>query len=132
MLTFYSLDGYKRLILFSPEDGDNLYEERDGEARTSKVNIADPDELKHPLAKRATPYEVIAGSGDVVFIPAYWFHQVESSCRHIAVNLWFDTHDNRGFMNEFSKTKKQGELNPRSVDLVTQLLHRRSACPIVR
>jgi hypothetical protein len=126
------LDGYKRLIMFAPQDGDNLYEDRDGEARTSKLNIADPDLVKYPNFKNAVPYEVVAESGDVLFIPAYWFHQVESSCRHIAINFWFDTHDGRHLISEIRDTLPEKGLYPPSKEMVERLFKRESQCPLAR
>jgi hypothetical protein len=126
------LDGYKRLIMYKPDEGDNLYEDRRAEARTSEVNIADPDYEKFPLFKNVQPYEVIVGPGDVLFIPAYWFHQVESSCRHLAFNLFFDIHNNMGILDrERAKMKNPDvDLDPKSVDLVKMLMENPSQCEL--
>ncbi len=126
------MDGWKRLILFAPQDGEYLYEDRTGEARTSKLNIGEPDLTKYPLFPKATPYEVITGPGDVLFIPAYWFHQVESSCRHIAINFWFDSHDGRGMIRDITPQVKKDGVFPTSKDTIQALMKRKSECPIMR
>ncbi|KAL0489162.1 lysine-specific demethylase [Acrasis kona] len=127
------LDGYKRLIMFAPKEGENLYEDTTGQARISRVDIAHPELDIHPLFANAKSYEVITQSGDVIFIPAYWYHQVESSCRHISINMWFDLHDSIGMYEELdiAREKENTPDYPKSIDTLNMLLKRKSSCPLV-
>ena len=99
-------------------------------ARTSPINLDNVDYDKYPKFKNAKPKEVIVGPGDSLFVPAYWFHQVHSSCRSIAVNFWFDTHSNRDFEENF----KSDESLP-SYKILEHLLKntiKNSKCSVVK
>ncbi len=73
--------GKKRCVLFSPEDSAALY---DGE-----VNPDAPDFEKFPLFRNATPYECTIGPGELLFMPAQWWHHVVSLEKSITVNYNF-------------------------------------------
>jgi hypothetical protein len=94
---YYVLDGHKRVTLFPPSQAQYLYEQREAQDfRTSPVNLLKPDFKKHPRFRLAeAPYEVLLEAGDVLYIPAYWYHQVQSTCRHISLDLRFDLHDTK-------------------------------------
>ena len=111
------IKGTKEIILFPPSDYKRLYytgrakgilqyDYKDGFHRNlssldtrsfefgSSVNIDDPDYLKHPLYKQANPIRVVLKAGDVLFLPSYWHHEVQSlpderSHLNLAVNFWF-------------------------------------------
>jgi hypothetical protein len=123
------LDGYKRVLLYPPQQGDMLYEDRTQESRASGVNIADPDYVKHPLFQYVTPHEVILGPGDVLYIPAFWFHVLESSCRTVAIDVFMDLHNVVNVMNQVHKADL--ELLPKSSDMVEMLLSEQSQCPLI-
>lgn len=57
-----------------------------------KVDFDNPDLTKFPKFKEARGYEVIVGPEDVLYIPMYWFHHVES-LKHggptVSINFWF-------------------------------------------
>lgn len=38
------------------------------------------------------PIRVEVQAGDVLYLPALWFHQVTQTCETVAVNWWFDMH----------------------------------------
>lgn len=82
--------GRKRLVLFPPSDDARLYEDVDYVDRVSPINIDNPDFLKYPEYANARREEVVLDVGDAIYIPAYWFHQVYSRGKCIAVNFWFD------------------------------------------
>ena len=61
----------------------------------SSVNIDAPDLQKHFLYRFATPVRVVLQAGDVLFIPAWWHHEVQSVPDavvglNVAVNFWFE------------------------------------------
>ena len=63
--------GRKRVTLWPPSDLPNLYIQ-------GSSSIADLDDLhKYPKLSRTNPVKVIMQPGDVLFIPALWFHLVE-------------------------------------------------------
>eukprot|EP00935_MAST-01C_sp_MAST-1C-sp1_P000833 g833.t1 len=62
------------------------------------VNASMPDPTRHPLWKEAMPLDIELRPGDVLLLPAYWFHEVESHASAadgmekswcIAINYWF-------------------------------------------
>ena len=121
----FQIEGEKEFLLFPPADYPNLYYtgrpkgklryEYPGnftrDARTldkrsylfaSSVHIDSPDYVKHPLYHRATPVRAHLRPGDVLFVPAYWHHEVQSvpspdqpgdgpgtGGMNIAMNVWF-------------------------------------------
>ena len=71
--------GSKRVVLFPPEAGENLYvnDKYDSGTRCCDVNVFDVDEARFPRFFQAKGKEVIDLSpGDVLFIPAFWWHAV--------------------------------------------------------
>ena len=42
--------------------------------------------FKHALAQATT---VTLGAGDLLYVPPYWWHQVTSRGRSLAVNFWY-------------------------------------------
>jgi len=114
------IKGQKEVILFPPNDHKNLYyvgrpkgtlqysypgqfirEKSKVEARSvifgSSVNIDEPDEKRHPLYKKAHPIRALLQPKDVLYLPAYWHHEVQSipddnEGINVAVNFWFASH----------------------------------------
>jgi lysine-specific demethylase 8 len=68
-----------------------VYAGSDGmQYNTSPVNVENPDLQKYPLfAKSPSPIEFILTPGDVLFIPAKWWHHVRSLSRSVSVNAWW-------------------------------------------
>jgi hypothetical protein len=75
---YVQVKGRKRFILFAPKDYNNiyLYPRIHPSTRMSQVASSFPnvDLEKFPKFENAQPYEVVLEAGDVLFIPAYWFH----------------------------------------------------------
>jgi len=58
-----------------------------------EANPLDPEwESKWPLLRETKPVVVDVFPGDVLYLPALWFHQVEQESLTIAVNYWYDMH----------------------------------------
>ena len=59
----------------------------------SSVNLDAPDMRRHPKFKNASPIRVVLEPGDVIYLPAYWHHEVQSipddDGLNVAVNFWF-------------------------------------------
>ncbi|KRZ96707.1 JmjC domain-containing protein 7, partial [Trichinella sp. T8] len=107
--------GKKQLILFDPHQSYRLYEGHILEAMftyrngtfhrdrllkstsmtMSPVDITLPDFEKFPLAKNAVPLNCTISEGDVLFLPSFWWHEVQSypsevEHQNIAVNFWYE------------------------------------------
>jgi mannose-6-phosphate isomerase-like protein (cupin superfamily) len=100
------VEGKKRFTLFPPEQAANLYPRGQlqgvepngiiryatltGMPHLSQVDIVSPDRLRFPRYAEAEPtrMDVEIGTGEMLFLPAGWFHQVSSTGRHIAVSFF--------------------------------------------
>lgn len=78
--------GKKRVTLFSPRDAQYLYLSG---SKSEVLNIDSPDLDKYPLFPKARRYECSLEAGDVLFIPALWFHNVVSEEFGVAVNIFW-------------------------------------------
>lgn len=80
--------GTKRVVLWPPSEADNLYTD----ASSSRVDDIDSPDLaafpKFSLAQRSR-LEATLQPGDVLFIPALWFHNVTSLDFSVAVNVFW-------------------------------------------
>lgn len=107
--------GSKELTLFDPYHNENLYEGHIREAAfsvdlptltfkrdrltqstsmvMSPVDITKPDLERYPLFRKASRIQCTIHSGDILFLPAFWWHEVQSRpdavLRNIAVNFWY-------------------------------------------
>ncbi|XP_046400151.1 bifunctional peptidase and (3S)-lysyl hydroxylase Jmjd7-like [Ischnura elegans] len=76
-------------------DEDSLQCEPVGDVGTSLVPwiCIDPDKPNfklYPMYRNGTQVKVRVHEGDVLFLPAHWFHHVKQSHSCIAVNFWYD------------------------------------------
>lgn len=78
--------GKKRVVLFSPTDALNLYLVGD---KSSVLDITNPDLVRYPLFANTTRYECEMNPGDILYIPALWFHNVVSLDFSVAVNMFW-------------------------------------------
>jgi len=103
------------VTLFDPHQNENLYEAHIPEAKLSfhpdnqsfsrdhllestsmvmsPVDIASPDLRRFPLFSRAKRLHCVIRPGDVLFMPAFWWHEVQSypdklERRNLAINFW--------------------------------------------
>jgi hypothetical protein len=94
---FVQIHGSKRFTLFSPELQHALYvyPKTNPSSRQAQVNINEPDLTRFPRLAEAIEkgIEVIVSPGDVLYLPPFWFHQVESLDTAISVNTWFASPD---------------------------------------
>ncbi|KAJ3660275.1 hypothetical protein Zmor_004730 [Zophobas morio] len=91
---FAQVQGYKRCILFPPSQFECLYPYpvHHPHDRQSMVDFEHPDNAKFPKFKDAKGCEAIVGPGDVLYIPIYWWHHIESLMRGgptTTVNFWY-------------------------------------------
>jgi hypothetical protein len=62
----------KKVILFSPDQGDYLYQHPF--TVQSEVTLDNPDFEKHPALKQAQGYETILEHGETLYMPSLWWH----------------------------------------------------------
>lgn len=49
-----------------------------------------PDLDRFPQYSRATAYEIRVNAGDILYLPALWYHHVRQSHKCVAINFWYD------------------------------------------
>jgi len=90
------VSGMRRFTLFPPEQLANLYIGPFGHAPTgtpiSLVSLADPDFARFPRFREALAAAFAAelSPGDAIYIPALWWHHVQSLGKYnVLVNYWW-------------------------------------------
>ena len=78
--------GKKRAVLYSPEDLPYLYLEGD---KSRVIDIDSADLELFPDFVHVTSHECIMEPGDILFIPALWFHNMTSLEFSVAVNVFW-------------------------------------------
>lgn len=78
--------GKKRVVLFNPQDAQYMYLNGD---KSEVMDIDCPDYNKYPKFKYVTRYECILEPGDILFIPALWFHNTLALTFGINVNVFW-------------------------------------------
>ncbi|PSN35001.1 tRNA wybutosine-synthesizing protein 5 [Blattella germanica] len=78
--------GKKRMALFSPSEALNMYLEGD---KSRVIDIDNPNIHDYPKFVEAQRYECIMEPGDILFIPALWFHNALALDFGIAVNVFW-------------------------------------------
>lgn len=91
------VQGKKRVVLFSPKSVSFMYMNGD---KSEVLDIDNVDSNKYLLFSKAERFEVLLEPGDVLFIPALWFHNVISLEFGVAVNVFWkhlddDKYDNK-------------------------------------
>lgn len=102
------VEGAKTFTVFPPEDARYLYPagrvsgvEPNGvihyepdpavkHKHFSQVDTELVDTRRFPEFRHARPQRAEVAAGDLFFMPAGWFHEVQSRGRHIAINFWAD------------------------------------------
>jgi hypothetical protein len=83
--------GFKKFLLYTPWEFYNLYPNSlfSKAPHTSKIDLSNPDMKKYPNFLRVKPKEIIIAPGEMLFLPAYWWHQVYSIDLTISINIWW-------------------------------------------
>ena len=89
---FLQIEGTKKFTLFSPSNWAHLYPYPNAHAcdRQSRVDILNPDLQKFPNVVNAQALEANVERGDLLYIPPYWWHHVQSLTETISLNFWFN------------------------------------------
>jgi lysine-specific demethylase 8 len=88
---FAQIEGRKRFRLFNPAQFDVLYP---GPLNTrsqhlSQVDLNAPDLRRFPKFAQAEYWEAVVTPGDMLFMPAFWWHQVSAPDLAVSVNYWW-------------------------------------------
>ncbi|MBN3307270.1 TYW5 protein, partial [Amia calva] len=78
--------GTKRVVLFSPQDAQHLYLTGD---KSEVLDIDSPDLQRFPEFARARRLECVLEPGDLLFIPALWFHNTLALEFGVGVNVFW-------------------------------------------
>ena len=84
---YVQIVGTKNVLMFPPSEALNLYLEGD---KSKVVDFNDPDLLlKYPKFAQAQQYRASIGPGDILFIPALWFHNMKATSPGVAINIFW-------------------------------------------
>ncbi len=86
--------GSKRVTLYAPEHSSAMYPYAPwtSHPHVSEVDFKSPDPQRFPLFTRAAATTAILEAGDVLFLPAFWWHAVETLALSISLNFWWRIH----------------------------------------
>ncbi len=86
---FAQIWGTKRIFLAPPHHDQFLYpNEANAILFGSPFDPEAPDFEKFPLARQAATVEVIVNPGDMLYVPAGWYHQVRALTFSLSSNRW--------------------------------------------
>ncbi|XP_064646271.1 tRNA wybutosine-synthesizing protein 5-like [Lineus longissimus] len=109
--------GRKRAVLYAPSDA--LYMHLNGD-KSEVLDIDNPDFTKYPDFLKARRYECYLEPGDVLFIPALWFHNIIALEFSVAVNVFWKHLDNSCYDNKDT----YGNKDPLAAGRAFQILDR--------
>jgi len=117
---FYVLSGEKVFTVCPPSDAPFLYERpfpsgsfvyHDGKwkvqaetepcpddptvhqptmVRWIAADVTQPEQDTFPLLQHCHPLRVTVRAGQLLYLPALWFHKVEQTCETVGLNYWYD------------------------------------------
>lgn len=86
---FAQIWGSKRIFLAPPHHDEYLYtREANALLFGSPFDPEAPDYERYPLARQAALLECIVEPGDMLYVPAGWYHQVRSLSFSLSSNRW--------------------------------------------
>jgi hypothetical protein len=86
---FAQIWGSKRIFLAPPHHDQYLYaNEANAILFGSPFDPEAPDFEKYPLARQATTIECIVNPGELLYVPAGWYHQVRALTFSLSANRW--------------------------------------------
>ncbi|KAM4608418.1 tRNA wybutosine-synthesizing protein 5 [Polymixia lowei] len=78
--------GRKRVVLYNPQDALHLYLSGD---KSEVLDIDSPDLERFPEFVKAQRFECVLEPGDLLFIPALWFHNTVALQFGVGVNVFW-------------------------------------------
>ena len=91
---FVQISGRKKVILVPPRQSRLVYYPcRDFglNLHFSPVEVERPDRDRHPRFARATPLELTMHPGEMLYIPATWWHYLRALDPSISMNFWWNS-----------------------------------------
>lgn len=88
----FQVVGRKSAILWSPDEALNLYLDGD-KSRVVDLDDADDIAARFPKFKRAQRHTCHLEAGDILYIPALWFHNMTALDFGLAVNVFWKNLD---------------------------------------
>ncbi|HEY0062755.1 MAG TPA: cupin-like domain-containing protein [Telluria sp.] len=86
---FAQIWGTKRIFLAPPHHDEFLYpSEANAILFGSPFDPEAPDYAQFPLARQASTIECIVNPGDMLYVPAGWYHQVRALTFSLSANRW--------------------------------------------
>ncbi|XP_015252512.1 PREDICTED: tRNA wybutosine-synthesizing protein 5 isoform X1 [Cyprinodon variegatus] len=79
--------GRKRVVLFSPQDALHLY--LNAGDKSEVLDVDAPDLKRFPEFVKARRYDCVLQPGDLLFIPALWFHNTRALQFGVGVNVFW-------------------------------------------
>lgn len=89
--------GRKRVLLVAPNESAHMYNDYN---RASPVSLEEPDHERFPDLAEVTIMEALIGPGDLLFIPAGWWHSVralDASFTFTFTNFVFEANDHYAY-----------------------------------
>lgn len=96
------INGIKNIKLYRSSDLDYLYPNplgSKGKTIQSQVDCENPDTMKHPNFLKAQCYSCVLREGEMLYIPAFWWHQVTSETEAVSVNIFFGDEGSNSFIS---------------------------------
>ncbi len=88
------ITGRKRVVLFGPEESGNLYPDTSlaGGLGASRLpaRCLDADRSTFPRIEQAARFEAILEPGEMLYIPPFWWHYIESLDNVISLSLRYE------------------------------------------
>ena len=108
------LYGSKRVVLVSPEYDDRMYPapQAEHDYLRSQLRLDHPDPEKFPLFEGVPRYETVVRPGDLLFIPAHWWHYVRSLEVSMTVTFWWRSSRVIEILTRFKEAAAHGRLGP--------------------
>lgn len=86
------LEGSKTVTLFDPYQSSSMYP-HSGDSRIPHVSrlsfYTEPDQTQFPLFKEAKLSIAEVNPGDMLFIPAFWWHYIVTKKNSVSINFWW-------------------------------------------
>ncbi|KAI9995190.1 hypothetical protein PInf_012240 [Phytophthora infestans] len=95
--------GRKKWVFYHPDDEPKL-KDRFGRFVVPDVTIGKIDTEQYPQFHEAKPIHVVQETGDAIFVPSGWYHQVENLEDTISINHnWFNGYNVREMWKFFKR-----------------------------
>jgi Cupin-like domain len=106
------LSGRKRVTLISPQETSNIYQASPWSLRSFSTRLPqhskDADATQFPKTRRLRRLEVVLEPGQLLYIPPYWWHEVESLDNSISLAVRYGL----GFKELVREAVVQGAVFP--------------------